>query len=244
MSMELGKENNSAASMREMQAGLQRLERREWWRWATALLIMLLLTFGVFSLSLPDVRKEPIAGVQLDLAVRGLFALVLVFDCFVIYQQILISRLRRQLANQIGMMAALEALKPAAPQDQAGRKERRRTPRYPFDQRLKVKTALKGKENVFFGRVIDISPFGLAAVLSGSLERGEKVSLEFSAGMGNPILTLSAVIRYAHGFRHGFEFAGVNAVELEHLRRACRAADATTTSHGRASLPRATISSK
>jgi hypothetical protein len=30
----------------------------------------------------------------LDLTVRGLIALVLVFDCFAIYQQVLISRLR------------------------------------------------------------------------------------------------------------------------------------------------------
>lgn len=235
-------ETVSAANIREMQGGLERLERREWWRWATALLIMLLLTFGVFALSLSGIRKEAFATIQLDLAVRGLFALVLVFDFFVIYQQVLISRLRRQLASQIGMMSALEALKPASPLDQAGRKERRRTPRYPFDQRVKVKTLTRGRGAVLFGRIIDLSPYGLAAVLSGSLERGEKVSLEFSAGAGNPILTLNAAIRYANGFRHGFEFIGVNTVELEHLRRACRAVDATTTSQGRGGVLQATLS--
>lgn len=221
----MAKEANPPANMREMQAGLERLERREWWRWATALLIMLLLTLGVFLLSLPQMRRETVTGIQLDLAVRGLFGLVLVFDCFVIYQQLVISRLRRQLAGQIGMMAALEALKPASPLDQVGRKERRRTPRHPFDQRVKVKTTTRGREETFFGRIIDLSPFGLAAVLSGSLERSERVSLEFSAGTGSPILTLSANIRYANGFRHGFEFLNVGPVEAEHLRRACRAVD-------------------
>jgi hypothetical protein len=236
-------ETVSAASMREMQASLERLERREWWRWATALMIMLLLTFGVFSLSLQDVRKESFTTIQLDLAVKGLFALVLVFDIFVIYQQVVISRLRRQLANQIGMMSALEVLKPASVLDQAGRKERRRTPRHPFDQRIKVKTTAPGKDGIFFGRIIDISPYGLAAVLSGSLERGEKVSLEFSAGVGTPALNLSAIVRYANGFRHGVEFLGVSSVELEYLKRACRAVDATTTSQGRNALLQATLSS-
>jgi hypothetical protein len=179
----------------------------------------------------------------LDLAVRGLFALVLVFDFFVIHQQVVISRLRRQLANQIGMMSALEVLKPASPLDQAGRKERRRTPRHPFDQRVKVKVMSPGREGILFGRIIDISPYGLAAVLSGSLERGDKVSLEFSAGAGAPALNLSAIIRYANGFRHGLEFLGVSALELEHLKRACRAVDATTTSQGRNALLQATLSS-
>jgi PilZ domain len=242
--MQLAKENVSAENMREMQAGLDRLERREWWRWATALLIMLLLTFGVFSLSVPEVRREAFTGIQLDVAVRGLFAIVVVFDVFVIYQQILISRLRRQLSGQIGMLAALEALRPAAAGGHAGRKERRRSPRYPFDQRLKARAAVQGKESVLYGRVIDISDFGLGAVLSGSLERGDKVVLEFAAGAGNPILTLPAVIRYAQGFRYGFEFSGLSSVEAEHIKRACRSAGVTTTAQGRAGVLQATLSSE
>lgn len=221
--MQSTKDNESVASVQEMQASLVRLERREWWRWAVALLIMLLLTIGALSLSLPDIRKNA-SQEQLDLAVRGLFALVLVFDVFAIYQQVLISRLRRQLSAQIGMVAALEALRPAAPQDPSQWKERRRAKRHRFDQRLKVKATLKGKEAIFFGRIIDISELGLAAVLSGSLERGEKVLLEFSPGEGRPILALLAVIRYANGFRHGFEFASLNAAALDELRRICLAA--------------------
>ena len=237
--MDAVKETDFTAGMREMQAGLERLERREWWRWASALVIMLLLTLGVLSLSRSGVRRETFTAIQLDLAVWGLLALVLVFDCFAIYQQILISRLRRQLTGQIGMIAAWETLKPASLLDQPGRNERRRSLRYPFDQRVKVKTTTKGKEAIFFGRTIDLSPLGLGAVLPNSLVRGEEVSLEFSAGLGKVILTLSAVVRYANGFRHGFEFADVSAADAEHLRRAC---DATTTSQVQAVLPQATTS--
>jgi hypothetical protein len=204
-----------------MQAAMERLERREWWRWATALLIMLLLTLGVLSLSVVGgSQKALLTQYQFELAVPGLFALVLVFDGFAIYQQVLISRLRRQLSGQMGMLATLEALKPHALEDGEGRKERRRVQRTPLDQRVKVIANLKGKETVLLGRVIDMSELGLAAVLSGSLERGDKVSIEFSPS-GNGVMTLSATIRYAQGFRHGFEFSNVKPFELEQLRRAC-----------------------
>src|SRR6185437_11200341 len=79
-------------SMREIQAGLERLERQEWWRWATALFIMLLLSLGVFSLSLPGPRKDLFTRYQWDLAVPGLFVTILIFNVFVVHQQIRISR--------------------------------------------------------------------------------------------------------------------------------------------------------
>jgi hypothetical protein len=207
-----------------MQTAMERLERREWWRWATALIIMLLLTLGVLSLSVAGgPQKELLTQYQFDLAVPGLFALVLVFDVFAIYQQILISRLRRQLSGQMGMLATLEALKQAELDDREGRKERRRVQRTPLDQRIKVTANFKGKETVLLGRVIDLSELGLAAVLSGSLERGDKVLVEFSPS-GNVVMTLSATIRYAQGFRHGLEFSNVRPFELEQLRRACAGA--------------------
>lgn len=220
----LSREQDSAENLRSMQAAMERLERREWWRWATALIIMLLLTMGVLSLSVASgPRKELLTQDQFELAVPGLFALVVVFDLFAIYQQILITRLRRQLSGQIGMLATLEALKPAELADSEGRTERRRVQRTPLDQRLKVTANLKGKDTVLLGRIIDISELGLAAVLSGSLERGDKVSVEFSPS-GNVVMTLSATIRYSQGFRHGFEFSNVRPFELEQLRRACEGA--------------------
>jgi hypothetical protein len=216
--MELSKEHIAVESVRDMQAAMKRLERREWWRWATALVIMLVLTLGVFSLFTATDKKDALNPYRLDLAIPGLFALVVIFDIFAIYQQVLISRLRRQLSGQIGMLAALEALKPNA-QEEAGRIERRRSPRTVVDKRLKVTATVKGKETVFLGRAIDISDLGLAAVLSGSLERGDKVLLEFSAGRSS-VLRLAAVIKYVQGFRHGFEFSRLSAEQLEKLRQA------------------------
>ena len=204
--------------MREIQAGLERLERQEWWRWATALFIMLLLSFGVFSLSLPHTQKEFLSRYQWDLTIPGLFATILVFNVFVIHQQIRISRMRRQLSGQIGMLAALEVLRPASVQEQAGQRELRRAPRYAFDQRLKVKAQGDGEGIILYGRIIDLSEMGLGAVISGSLEGGTTVSLEFSTGPGKPTLLLTAVVRYARGFRHGFEFSGLLRNDLECLR--------------------------
>jgi hypothetical protein len=212
------KEKVSGTSMREIQAGLERLERQEWWRWATALFIMLLLSLGVFSLSLPGPRRDFLTLHHWDLAIPGLFVAILIFNIFVIHQQIRISRMRRQLSGQIGMLAALEVLRPASSQEQAGQRELRRAPRYPFDQRLKVKAQGEGEEIILYGRIIDLGEIGLGAVISGSLERGATVSLEFSTGPGKPTLLLTAVVRYARGFRHGFEFSGLLRNDLECLR--------------------------
>ena len=224
--MEISKERIAVESVREMQAAMERLERREWWRWATALVIMLVLTLGVFSLFMASDKKDALNPYRLDMAIPGLFAMVVIFDIFAIYQQVLISRLRRQLSGQIGMLAALEALKPNAA-DQAIWQERRRSPRSVVDKRLKVTATVKGKETVLLGRAIDISDLGLAAVLSGSLKRGDKVLLEFSAG-GSSVLRVAAVIKYVQGFRHGFEFSGLSAEQLEQLRQARLEADPIT----------------
>lgn len=212
------KENVSGTSMREIQAGLERLERQEWWRWATALVIMLVLSLGVFALSLPGPQKDFFTHYRWNTAVPGLFATILVFNVFVVYQQIRISRMRRQLSTQIGMLAALEVLRPANAEEQKGRQERRRAQRYPFDQRLKINAQVNGEETVLYGRIIDLSELGLGAVISGSLDPGTQVSLEFSAGPGKPSLLLTAVVRSVRGFRHGFEFATVGASDAESIR--------------------------
>lgn len=209
---------SSGQTLREIQAGLERLERREWWRWATALLIMLLLTVGVFLLSFPGTNKDIFRPYQWNMAVPGLFAVVLVFSAFVVHQQTQISRMRRQLSSQIGMLAALEVLKPVALEDQAGWSERRRGDRHAFDQRLKVTARVDGQDSTLYGRIIDLSEHGLGAVISGSLQRGDEATLEFSMGAGRRALLLKAIIRYSRGFRHGFEFSGVKTAELEQIR--------------------------
>jgi diguanylate cyclase (GGDEF)-like protein len=95
--------------MRKIQAALRRLERHDWWLWWAAVIVMLLLTVAVVSLSLPTLFDDSQSFFQfhLEQAVRGLVGLVLLFNTYTIYQQVLIRRLRTQLAGQIEMMANL-----------------------------------------------------------------------------------------------------------------------------------------
>src|ERR1700681_3260600 len=82
----------------EVQEQLLKLERRDWWLWSLAVVVMLLLTFAVFSMSFPGLVRidDPFFQYTLDQAVRGLVGLVLLFNAYTIYQQVLMKRLRRQ----------------------------------------------------------------------------------------------------------------------------------------------------
>lgn len=90
---------------------LLRLERRDWWMWATAITIMLLLTAAIFALALPAMWQgiTGLGGSELDVAIHGLLGLVLLFSVFVVYQQVLIKRLRRRLSGQIAATVLLQA---------------------------------------------------------------------------------------------------------------------------------------
>ena len=106
--------NGRAVSLDDIRSRLRRLERQDWcsnWYRRATVLVMLLLTFAIFSLSFPGILHEdnPFYWFDLDTAVRGLFGLVLLFSVSVVYQQVLIKRLRQQLATQLAEMAALES---------------------------------------------------------------------------------------------------------------------------------------
>lgn len=96
--------------LEEVQASLKKLERRDWWLWAVAIIVMLLLTLAVVSLSFPGLLKteDPIFQFSLNEAVRGLVGLVLLFNTYSIYQQVQIKRLRRQFSEQLQVMSRLK----------------------------------------------------------------------------------------------------------------------------------------
>src|SRR5258708_5889805 len=98
------------ANLPELQAKLQRLERRDWWLWSMAVIVMLLLTFAVFSMSFPGLVKvdDPFFQASLNRAVRGLIGLVLIFNAYTIYQQITVKRLRRDFSRKIEEMRILQ----------------------------------------------------------------------------------------------------------------------------------------
>jgi len=100
------------ASDEELTQQLRRIEQRDWWVWGYSILVMLLLTFAVISFSLPALHEDLKTFIPLKVgdAVFGLIALVVVFNVYTIYQQILIKRLRRQLAEKQGHSEILRNL--------------------------------------------------------------------------------------------------------------------------------------
>ncbi|MDP9339704.1 MAG: PAS domain S-box protein [Acidobacteriota bacterium] len=91
--------NFSAISSDIAWKSFRRTERREWWLWLAAIVVTLLLTVGVVSFIVPELGEHTggISWVSFPSAVRGLVAVVLLFDIYTIYQQLQIHRIRRQL---------------------------------------------------------------------------------------------------------------------------------------------------
>jgi diguanylate cyclase (GGDEF)-like protein len=98
------------AEIAEIQKKLQKLEKRDWWLWSMAVVVMLLLTFAVFSMTFPALVKidDPFFQSSLNRAVRGLIGLVLIFNAYTIYQQVMVKRLRRQFFTQLDEMKDLQ----------------------------------------------------------------------------------------------------------------------------------------
>jgi two-component system cell cycle sensor histidine kinase/response regulator CckA len=80
----------------------QRLERREWWLWSATIIVTLLLTFGVVSFILPELRAErgAFSWALFPPPIRALVAVVLLFDIYAIYQQLQIHYVRRRMLER------------------------------------------------------------------------------------------------------------------------------------------------
>src|ERR1700730_5211675 len=96
----------------EIQTHLKHLDRRQWWLWSSTVAVILLLTLGVASFAFPAMlsREEGTYSFFLNQSVRALVGMVLVFSVYVVYQQLLIHRVRNQLAEQIQSLAKVESL--------------------------------------------------------------------------------------------------------------------------------------
>lgn len=110
LSSETLPEEHAESRLREIRANLRKLERRDWWLWTLAVVVMLLLTLAVVSLTFPGLAEieDPFFQYSLNQAVRGLVGLVLLFNTYTIYQQVMIKRLRRQLSEQLDALAQLQ----------------------------------------------------------------------------------------------------------------------------------------
>jgi PAS domain-containing protein len=80
--------------------GIGRIQRREWWLWATAIAITLLLTAGIVSYAFPVIHwSSPVPETLTpDEVIRGLVGSVFLFDLYIIFQQVQIYRIRRRLS--------------------------------------------------------------------------------------------------------------------------------------------------
>ena len=99
-------------SRNDIQMTMRRIDRREWWLWSYAMMVTMLLLVAVASFAFPALLSDAdrFYSFFLNQAVRGLVGLVLVFNVYLIYQQLQITRIRRQLTDQVCAVDKVEEL--------------------------------------------------------------------------------------------------------------------------------------
>src|SRR5258706_2784302 len=96
MSSEPGSDN-----VPPIRLGMRRIERREWGLWSSAVLVTLVLTVGLVSFVIPSMHqaRQP-DGIEMTPILRVLVGLVLLFDIYIVFQQLQIYRMRRRLVER------------------------------------------------------------------------------------------------------------------------------------------------
>jgi PAS domain S-box-containing protein len=99
MAAELSSNSYSHQGIEQTRSSLLHIERREWWLWATAVIITLLLTAGILSFLPLFLQSSEHSEYMFMLrrAMWGLVAMVLLFDLYTVYQQLQIHRMRGRL---------------------------------------------------------------------------------------------------------------------------------------------------
>jgi diguanylate cyclase (GGDEF)-like protein len=95
----------------EIRSNMRHVARRQWWLWSSAVMVTLLLTLGIASFAFPGLLTEAAEAsysFQLNIAVRGLVGLVLLFNVYTVYQQLQIHRIQRNLSDQIDALGKVE----------------------------------------------------------------------------------------------------------------------------------------
>jgi diguanylate cyclase (GGDEF)-like protein len=102
----------TANPAKDIQLTMRRMDQREWWLWSYAIMVTLLLLTGIASFVFPALlsNSDAFYSFFLNQAVRGLVGLVLIFNVYVIYQQLQITRIRRQLTDQVFAVDKVEVL--------------------------------------------------------------------------------------------------------------------------------------
>ena len=98
----MSSQDRSASNVESTLARLRQVEGREWWLWGFAVSVTLVLTFGILSLTFPGFHlpTDKVYVLSLREWVRGLAALVLLFDVYTVYQHLQLQGMRRKLAER------------------------------------------------------------------------------------------------------------------------------------------------
>lgn len=85
----------------EYSARLRNLQRREWWIWGFCVTVLVALTCGIVSLSLPRIllHRETVLDSGVFQTISGLVGMILLFIIYLTYEKFLINRLRFELAE-------------------------------------------------------------------------------------------------------------------------------------------------
>jgi hypothetical protein len=97
----------------------------------------------------------------------------------------------------------------------------RRFPRFTLDVRINVRMFQQGEFRSCWGRSTEIGQDGIGATLTGTLERGEIVTLEIPLPLSTYPVKVRAIVRYSQGLRYGFEFLTLNDTQRDTLQRVC-----------------------
>jgi diguanylate cyclase (GGDEF)-like protein len=94
----------------QIKTNMRQIARRQWWLWSSAVLVTLLLTLGIASFAFPGLmtQAENSLSNDLDIAMRGLIGLVLIFNIYTIYQQLQIHRIQADLSKQVDALGRVE----------------------------------------------------------------------------------------------------------------------------------------
>ena len=97
---------------RVFRENLRTLDRRQWWLWSSTVLVLILLTIAVASFAFPAMlsRDQGTYSIYLNISVRALVGMVLLFSVYLVYQQTMIMRMRNQMADQIDAITKVENL--------------------------------------------------------------------------------------------------------------------------------------
>jgi short subunit fatty acids transporter len=98
--------NESHAS--QIHDGIRSIQNSNWWSLVNTISVVGLLAAAIICLMLPSLIQttEPIAHSSIDMAVRGLVAMVLIFNVYAVRQQIRLKKLCEDMNKSVKVLGS------------------------------------------------------------------------------------------------------------------------------------------